>query len=234
MREWVRKDIHLCRCLLDRNPGLQMAHQRNVLRLVRGFAPGKGFGKPHIRTPQAEARRHHADHYRRPAIQKQGSPDDLRVSAELALPGLVPQDDHARRFGLSVGGRERRPSRATGRALGTCCRSPSPRRKPPAHPGRSAQPRRAYNRSLCQIRGSVCGSREIPEPGPIPSSNPGHKPDLWRPHRQAMAVRVRERVEHRAFDHAEHRRGGADAERERDRGQNGEAGVLPQHPQAVA
>jgi len=51
---------------------------------------------------------------------------------------------------------------------------------------------------------------------------------------QATAVRVRERVEHRAFDHAEHRRGGADAERERDSGQDGEAQVLAQHPQAVA
>jgi len=167
----LRKDIHLCRCLLDRNPGLQMAYQRTYCGWSVAFAPGKGFGKPHIRTPTKLKRGGHHRSLSSAGHSEAGFADDLRVSAaNLLCQALCLKTTTDGAPGSASAGMNVRPIKG-GQAehFETCCRSP-------LHPVEShrasrpvSTPRRAYNRSLCQIHGSVCGIPKLlnREPSPV-------------------------------------------------------------------
>ena len=70
--------------------------------------------------------------------------------------------------------------------------------------------------------------------GPVGDVEPGAGGADLRDRHQALRVGIRQPLEQDGIDRAEDGRGGADAERQRQDGERGEAGVLPQPPGGVA
>jgi hypothetical protein len=175
---------------------------------------------------QAEAGRHHAHDGRRPPADLDRTPDDRRVGAEAALPELVPEHDDGRSVGpvLLLGERATEHRRDAEHAEEV--RAHTAAAQPLRLPGAAGERRRAIGEQRDVGEGPHVGAVGLP----LVVRQPRLVEPLPRaPHdRQALrSAPWQRREEHRLHD-PEERRGGADPERQRQRGDDGEAGTPAQ------
>ena len=196
-----------------------------------------------VRDRKVEARRHDADdRQRRPVeesrfrserLERDGAPENAGVALKVPLPRARADDDDVRAGGFvrgvenaakpgagaEHGERVRRHQRA-GQSRGTGRRRHQRDRRRDAErqcPTRSCWLSATPSSPTTTCR-SGAGAGRAGFAGAARSHNP-HQP---------IGIPVRQRLEQHGVDDAEDRRGGADAEGEREHGGNREAGTAPQ------
>ena len=197
-----------------------------VRRIERDRPPelGRAIGK-------VELLRHHADDRDRRAVQRDRSPDDAGFAAEPLLPHAVADDDDGVLAGLILLGRERAAKR--GRHAQQLERVPRDLRA--LQPLGAVRPDERRARAL--IRREALEHRVLL--APVEKRRRRHRElpvlrhDLVHAHELA-GLRIRQRLQQHAVDHAEDRGRRAHAQGERQHGHDREARRLDQLPNRVA
>jgi hypothetical protein len=191
--------------------------------------------RPDLRTlREAEAARHHADHGDRPRVEVELLADELRVAAEPALPDLVAEDDDLWIAGLILlvvepaaerGAHAEQRRQRAGRVGYLDADRPiaTGERRRALSPGRDRRARLAAPLQILEASQRHAEVRQAQLAG-----------DLAVHTHQLLGLRVRQRPQDDGVDDAEDRRGGADAEGERDDEDRGQPRRLAHHAERVA
>ena len=179
-----------------------------------------------------EAGRHHANHRPRTVVGGQGHPQHVGPAAELPLPELVGENDQrvvaaevflggiaAAECGLDPQRAEERSRERQSGGLEWLAVDDQ------GQAGGSDHPQTVERAGALAPRHEVRRGDHVPD-GPAAVGLP-HRDD-------AIGLAVGQRLQHDGPDDAEDRRGGADAERQRQQGPGSEARRPPQHADAVA
>ena len=181
---------------------------------------------------ECEAARHHPDDRVRGVIHLQHSPDDVGIAAETALPEAVVENNHRVAYIERLDHPSKKGAHAKER-LGILCE--------------------VHARDV--VRQPVVGDLQMPVRGEakhrinrgckaqviqlcLAKGKPLKHVRLFRFDKvgvhDAVGVGVGKWVQQNGVDEREHRRGGADADREREHGDGGEARIAAQGEEAVA
>ena len=207
-----------------------------VAAIVRGeVLRTKRQRRPHFGLQgEVEPRRHDAHHLRRRAVNADGAADNAWVSAKCPLPNRIAEQNDVVPTRLSFfvkersshvrlnaqGGEETGGNVRSGYALG---------RSAHAQVEDVASHRRDIREAAAVLDEVVkFGRRDVVAVVGNSDARETHPDD-----HEAARIPVRQRTEEHAIHHAEDRCVRADAERERQHRNGGEAGVLRQHPYSV-
>ena len=222
--------------LLHRDAGLQASDALEVVVaavLVIFFAKRQASPSLHVPGGEVEARRHHADHHMRFAVEGDASPDHRRIPPELRLPERVAEHQlPAVRFagGIEHPAQQRRDPEQR-EHLGRDAGHREAARLARAHEvhlvgGERAQrcERRGHGAVVAEVRG-----RELVVAAPAAAG-------AWSPAEADQRARLGEgqRPEKHEVGHREGGRVGAHADRDDQDGGDGEPPRMAQRPERVA
>ena len=187
----------------------------------------------HLRR-KAELLRHHADDRRHLGVGSHGAADDRRIAVEAILPGAIAEQHHRRRRRMILLG----PEGAAEHRLHA-----EDVERPRTGVGAEVADRLALGAAdvdrLGVERGDVFEAGLLGAPILEVVDAHAHELDALRrlvteQRHEPIRVVVRQPPDHGHVDDAEHRRGQADPEGQRDDGRDAEPGPADEHPDAVA
>jgi hypothetical protein len=229
------------RRLFDRHGGRQAGDREQeetaallVPREVRLHDAVHRLGHPHRRSAAeqraAEPPRRHADHRERRAVERQRLADDCRIPAQAALPEPMAENYHRRRLLAFLGqepAAECRPCAKDGEIVARHHLRRDLLRLGAAAPVDLREGKRRHpGEHLVLVANVLVVEMGEGESARIALIDHEHR-------HQPIRLGDRHRLEHDRVDHAEDGGIGADAERQRQRGDGSEGGTLREHAKAV-
>jgi hypothetical protein len=221
----------------NRNPWLQMTEQKPIRRepVHSRLRRAVRFVRyPHVRVTPSKARRHDPNQGPRSSVQNKSRVQDFRIGAKPVHPGLVAHHEDRRRSRLVVG-----------RLHGP----PQHRRHTKKFEGArgyqtAAEAFGAFSRCVQEVL-AVIGDDPVEHVvllnvieklgSRVPRAPPGFAAiivvNLYR--HEAARVQIWKRLHQHVIDHTEDRRGGADAQRQRDHRHRRKPTALPQRSRCV-